>query len=69
MEHSQKINGTPLRVNSSDEGGSAYTYHLSHVVNKAIKGFWERRGMEEPGHERQRELYGRLSPNKKENKK
>ena len=48
-DHSSKLNGAPIRIERSDAGGLPYSYHLSHTVNKAIKGFWERRGMQEPG--------------------
>ena len=46
MEHG-KLNGSPLRIRAADTGNGIL--HLSHEVNKAIKGFWERRGLPEPG--------------------
>jgi hypothetical protein len=58
IESSNKTNGTPMRVERDDTGGLPFSYHLSYVVNNSIKGFWERRGMEEPGCD-SRMVYGK----------
>lgn len=47
-ESSNKHNGNPIGIDQNDTGGLPYSYHLSYIVNKAIRGFWERRGMSEP---------------------
>lgn len=67
-EHANKLNGSPIRVEKSDAGGLPYSYHLSHIVNKAIKGFWERRGMEEPGYD-YRHIYNKNGGKKNENER
>jgi hypothetical protein len=52
MEGVRIMNGSPMREGVAEEGTPSSDYRLSSQVNKAIAGFWARRGLPEPGCDR-----------------